>query len=164
VVLLSLDLRSPALRLISGGIGGIALGLLVVTLLLARAGAIGVVLALLGSLYLGHLAVLGQPEGPGVVLAALALLFVGELSQWSIDVAIGGRAHDGVYRARALGLALLGLLALGAAAGARLASSVRIEGGILPTAIATIASVALLLLVTRAAVRTAGTVRRRDPS
>lgn len=146
-------MRSAGLVFVSGGFGLVVLLLLGATLVLARPGWIAGVLALLALLYFGRLAVAGEPSLEGLGISSVLLLLTGELSQWSMDSRLAGRYEAGVHLWRAAGIVLLGLLGLGTVLLSQLATGVPIAAGIGTVAVAMTAAVALLGLISVAALR-----------
>jgi hypothetical protein len=150
---LSLDTRSAGLGFVTGGFGLVALLFLGATLAAARPGWIAGVLALLALLYFGRLSVAGEPSLEGLGIVSVLLLLTGELSQWSMDSRHAGSYETGVHLWRAAGIVVLGLLGLGTVLLSQVATGVPIAGGIGTVAVAMVAAVALLGLISAVALR-----------
>lgn len=162
--MLSLDTRSAGLVFVSGGFGLVVLLLLGATLVVARPGWIAGVPGLLALLYFGRLVVAGEPSLEGLGIVSVLLLLTGELSQWSMDSRLAGRYETGVHLWRAAGIVVLGLLGLGTVLLSQLATGVPIAGGIGTVAVAMTAAVALLGLISVAALRRGRPAKPRDAS
>jgi hypothetical protein len=163
-VLLSLDLRSPSLFVVTGGPGVVLLLILAAALVLARPGWIGPVLGLFALLFFAHLLVADAVSPAGAAIVGMALLLAGEFGQWSLDGRLAGRYEGGLHVARAIGIAWLGLLALGVEVLSLLAAGVPMSGGIETVAIGIAAAVALLGLFSAVAARAPVRPGRRDAS
>jgi hypothetical protein len=161
---LSLDVRSPSLVVVSGGPGVVLALVLGAALILARPGWIGAVLALLAVLFFGHLLVADAASPSVAAIVGVALLLAGELSQWSMDGRLVGRYEPGLQVSRAIGIAWLGLLAVGVQLVCLLAAGLPLTGGIETFAIGMVAAVALLGLVSTVAARALARPARRDAS
>lgn len=160
--LLSLDLRSPSLAVVSGGPGVVLLLVLAAALILARPGWIGAILGLLALLFLGHLFVAGEANPTVAAIAGVALLLVGELSQWSMDGRLAGRYDGRLHVSRVIGIAWLGLLAVGGQVLSLLAVGLPLTGGLETLAIGVAAAIALLALFSAVAARAPSRPVRRD--
>jgi hypothetical protein len=162
VALLALDLRSPALAVVTGGPGLTLLVLLAAALLAARSGWIGLVLGLLALLFFAHLLVAGESGTETAAIVGVLLLLAGELGQWSIDGRLAGRYERSLHVTRALGIALLGLLGVAVAFLAMVASGLPTSGGIETVAIGMAAAVGVLWLLSYAAARAPSRSSPRD--
>jgi hypothetical protein len=153
VALLSLDVRSSALALVSGGLGLACVALLSLALALGRSGWIGAALGLMALVFFGHLLVAGTSSPEGAAIVGVLLLLSGELGQWSLDGRHAGRYETRVHVSRAAGVVWLGFLGLGVVALCLLAAGLPMSGGLETVAIAMTASVGLLGLVSLVAGR-----------
>ncbi|HYK96299.1 MAG TPA: hypothetical protein VE011_10600 [Candidatus Dormibacteraeota bacterium] len=162
VGLLSLDLRSPSLAVVSGGPGVVLELMLGAALVLARPGWIGTILAFLALLFLGHLAVAGASDPATAAVVGAALLLIGELSQWSMDGRLVGSYDARLQVSRCIGVAWLTLLAIGALVLSLVAAGLPIAGGIVTVVVGMGAAVALLGLFSAVAARAPIGTGRRD--
>jgi hypothetical protein len=162
VVLLSLDLRSPSLLVVSGGPGVALLLLFAAALVLARPGWIGAVLGFLALLFFAHLLVAGAFSPEGAAIVGVALLLAGELGQWSLDGRLAGRYEARLQVSRVIGIAWLGLLGVGVELLCLVAVGLPVASGIETAAIAMAAAVALLGLFSGVAARASIGSGRRD--
>jgi hypothetical protein len=153
VALLSLDVRSPSLAVVTGAPGVVLVLVLGAALILARPGWIGAILALLALLFFSHLAVAGESSPQVAAIVGVALLLAGELSQWSIDERLAGRYESGIQVSRAIGIAWLGLLGLAVELLCLLAVGLPVTAGIETLAVGMAAAVALLGLFSAVAAR-----------
>ena len=161
--LLSLDLRSPSLAVVTGGPGLVLLLLLATAIVVARSGFIALALGLLALLFFAHLLVAGESGTETAAIVGVLLLLAGELGQWSIDARLAGHYERSLHVTRALGIGTLGLLGLAVAFLALVAAGLPTSGGIETVAIGMAAAVGVLGLFSYAAARAPIRSARRDP-
>jgi hypothetical protein len=162
VVLLSLDVRSPSLFVVTGGPGVTLVLLFAAALVLARPGWIGVLLGFLALLFFAHLLVADAVSPAGAAIAGVALLLAGELGQWSLDGRLAGRYAARLQVSRVIGIAWLGLLGVGVELLCLVALGLPVAGGIETAAIAMAAAVGLLGLLSAVAARASIGSGRRE--
>lgn len=160
--LLSVDLRSPSLFVVTAGPGVALLLMLAAALVLARPGWIGAVLGFLALLFLAHLAVAGEFSPEGAAMVGVALLLAGELSQWSMDGRLAGQYAAGLQVSRLIGIGWLALLGLGVELLALLAAGLPMTGGIVTVGVGMAGAVALLGLFSVVAARAPIRAGRRE--
>ncbi len=139
----------------NGGGGGIAVALLAGGLWLRRAGAVPVVVALLGLEYASLLALEDLPLDQRAPLYAAGLLAVAELSYWSLELRAAVTDEPGSHWRRAAFLAWLCLLTL--VLGAVLLALVDISagGGLALEAVGALAAAGALAVIAVLARRSA---------
>jgi hypothetical protein len=162
VALLSLDLRSPSLLVVTGGPGVVLCLVLGSALVLARPGWIGTVLGLLALLFFVHLLIAGQSSPQVAAIVGVALLLAGELTQWSLDGRHAGQYEASLHVSRAIGIAWMGLLGVGVALLSLVAAGLPAPGGIETVAVAMAAAVGLLRLFSFVAARAPVRPARRE--
>jgi hypothetical protein len=155
IAALSLDVRSGGLVFVSGVLGTVLVLMLAAALVLARPAWIGPIVALFALLYVAHVLLAPAADLVTAGVVGVALLFVGELSQWSFDSRLGGRYDGAMHRARALGLAGLGLLGGGAVLLVLLVVGLPVPAGLGTIAAGMGALIALVVLISIVALRPA---------
>lgn len=151
-----MDLRTGALVFVSGTAAAVVLVILVGVLVLGKPNLIGVAQGTLALLYVGHVALAGEPTWEALGLVSLGILLVGELSQWSFDSRVSGHYEAGPHLARAIGIGWLVALGLAVIVLAGLAAGLPNPGDPWAVAAATAATLALLALVSTVALRASG--------
>jgi hypothetical protein len=162
VALVSIDLRSPSLLVVTGGPGVVLCLVLGAALVLARPGWIGTVLGLLALLFLMHLLIAGESSPQVAAGVGVALLLAGELTQWSLDGRHAGRYELSLHVSRAIGIVWLGMLGAGVVLLSLAAAGLPVPGGIATVAVATAAAVVLLGMFSFVAARAPIRAGRRE--
>jgi hypothetical protein len=136
---------------VSGTAAVVVLVILAGVLVLAKPHLIGAVQAMFALLYLGHIVVAGESTWEVLGLVSLGVLLLGELSQWSFDSRVVGRYEAGLHRSRATGVVALLALGAGVITLAAFAFGLPNLGDPWAVLAATVASLALLLVITKVA-------------
>lgn len=155
IAALSLDRRSGGLLFVSGVPGALLVVLLAAALVFGRPSWIGALVGLFAMLYLGHLVVAPGADLLTAGAVGVALLLVGELSQWSFDSRLHGQYELGLHRARALGVSGLVLLGSGVVVLILLIVGLPVPAGLGTIAAGMAAFVALVVLISIVALRSA---------
>ena len=160
IAALSLDVRSGGLVFVSGLLVALLVLMLGVALHFARPGWIGPIVGLFVLLYVGHLLVAPGSDLVTAGVVGVALLLLGELGQWSFDSRLRGRYDRALHRARAFGVAGLGLLGAGAVLLILVVVGLPVPDGLGTIAAGMGALVALVVLISVVALRPARPIER----
>jgi len=149
----ALDLRSGGLVLLSGAPGVVALAVLGLALLTARPQLLGPALAILCLVQLQRVAMTGESDLARLAAVSVGVLLVGELSQWSFDSRQAAVRERGMHVSRGLTVLVLCVLSLVAVTVVLVAAFLPVAGGAWAPAVAVLAAVGLLAMLSVAAMR-----------
>ncbi len=144
---LSIDQRSGALTFLTGIVAVTALVVVVAALVVGGGELLAAALALLGLQQFVQVLLIGELSTWSLAIVGVGLLLVGELIQWSLDSRLQGRLELGMHVSRGFGVIWLATLATGVVVVGLAAAAWPMEEGLFSVALATVAAVGLLGLI-----------------